>query len=268
MIELVIAAGLLLVPLFLAIPLLGKYLDMRAAAVQTSRYAAWERTVWYGGNAASSLGWFGVSKKWQANEKDDTKIRNEIGVRLLSETTATTAFASSDRDAGAFSGGVKTIWQDRNGKKLLENYDDVQNAVANQQAPGTLNLVLDPIANFASTLGPFVLETKGEYAATVTVKVKDIDYNSFLALNSTATFSESNVLLANGWSANGPADTDKTSVKQQVKGLVPTSVLNAEVAGVNVMEYVLKVLSVFLPEVSKLEPGKIEPEVVPADRTK
>ncbi|MDF3035896.1 MAG: hypothetical protein K0S28_1170 [Paucimonas sp.] len=268
MVELVIAAGLVLVPLFLAVPLLGKYLDMRASAVQTARYAAWERTVWYGGDAATSLGWLGVSKKWQANAKTDAQIRNEVGVRLLSETTASDSFTSSDRSAGSFKNGTKTLWQDRKGQQFLANYSDIQNTIGNEKAPGTLNLILQPIADLAATLGPFVLETKGEYSATVTVKIKDIDTSSFLAKTSTKSFSETNVLLANGWSADGPADVSKTSVKQQVKGLVPTTIVNAEVAGVNVMEYVLKILSVFLPEVSKLEPGKIEPENIPADRKK
>ncbi len=268
MVELLIVAGFVLVPLFLAIPLLGKYLDVRAAAVQTSRYAAWERTVWFGGDAASSLGWFGVSKKWQANEKSDDQIRRELNVRYLSETGATDAFSNTDRSAGSFKGGTKTLWQDRTGAPLLANYSDTQNTVNNSLAPGTLNVILDPIANFASTLGPFVLEMNGEYAAKVTIKVKDIDFDHFLAKTSTANFSETNVLLANGWSANGPDNDGKTGVKQQSKGLVPTSILAADIGGVKIMDYVLGALSVFLPEASKLEPGKIEPEVVPADRLK
>jgi hypothetical protein len=189
-------------------------------------------------------------------------------VRLLSETTASDSFTSSDRSAGSFKNSSKTLWQDRKGQQFLANYSDIQNTIGNEKAPGTLNLILQPIADLAATLGPFVLETKGEYSATVTVKIKDIDTSSFLAKTSTKSFSETNVLLANGWSADGPADVSKTSVKQQVKGLVPTTIVNAEVAGVNVMEYVLKILSVFLPEVSKLEPGKIEPENIPADRKK
>ncbi len=268
MIELLIVAAFVLVPLFLAIPLLGKYLDMRAAAVQTSRYAAWERTVWYGGDAASSLGWFGVSRRWQANEKTDDQIRRELGVRHLSETTATDAFSNADRSATGFKTSTKTLWQDRRGTALLANYSDIENNVGSNQAPGTLNVILDPIANFASTLGPFVLEMKGNYSAKVTIKVKDIDYDHFLSKNSTASFTETNVLLANGWSANGPDDANKTSVKQQAKGLVPTSIFAAEIGGVKVMDYVLGALSVFLPEASKLEPGKIAPDAVPADRLK
>jgi hypothetical protein len=268
MIELLIVAGFVLIPLFLAIPLLGKYLDIRAAAVQTSRYAAWERTVWYGGDAASSLGWFGVSRRWQANEKSDDQIRRELGVRYLSETDASEAFSSIDRGANSFRGGSKKLWNDRSGQPLLANYSDIVNSVANNQAPGTLNVILDPIANFASTLGPFTLEMNGAYAATVTIKVKDIDYDHFLAKSSTANFSETNVLLANGWSADGPDDAGKTSVKQQAKGLVPFWIFKAEIAGIPVMDWLQKFVSIFLPELSKLELGKLEPDNVPADRLK
>ena len=266
MIELLIVAGLVLVPLFLAIPMLGKYLDMRAAAVQAARYAAWERTVWYGGDAASSLGWFGISRRWKANEKSDDQIRREVGAREFSETDQ--SFSSADRGSNDFNGGSKALWQDRTGKPLLASYSDVQDSIANNHAPGTLNLVLDPIANLASTLGPFTLEMNGEYAATVTMKVKDIDYDNFLAKSSTASFSETNVLVANGWNANGPDDKNETSVKQQVKGLVPLSIFDATIAGVPVMEFIQDAVSIFLPEVSKLDLGKIEPDAVPADRLK
>lgn len=266
MVELIIVASLVLVPLFLAIPLLGKYLDIRSTAVQTARYAAWERTVWYGGDAASSLGWFGASNQWQANAKTDDQIRRELGVRQLSETT--NAFSNSDRSASNFQGSSKTLWQDRSGSKLLANYSDIQNTVSSAQAPGTMNLILDPIANFASTLGPFTLEMDGQYTAKVTIKVKDFDTDHFLTKTSTKNFSEFNVLLANGWSADGPDGDDKTSTKQQVKGLVPFSIFTATIAGVPVMDFIQTAVSVFLPEASKLELGKIEPNNVPPDRLK
>ncbi|MGZ5000882.1 MAG: TadE family protein [Methylomonas sp.] len=266
MVELIIVASLVLVPLFLAIPLLGKYLDIRSTAVQTARYAAWERTVWYGGDAASSLGWFGASNQWQANAKTDDQIRRELGVRQLSETTD--AFSNSDRSASDFQNATKTLWQDRSGSKLLAKYSDIQNTVSSSQAPGTMNLILDPIANFASTLGPFTLEMDGEYTAKVTIKVKDFDTDHFLTKTSTKDFSEFNVLLANGWSANGPDGDDKTSTKQQVKGLVPFSIFTATIAGVPVMDFIQTAVSVFLPEASKLELGKIEPNNVPPDRLK
>ena len=45
--EFVIAATFVLLPLFVFIPLLGKYIDFKHATIQTARYQAWEYTVWY-----------------------------------------------------------------------------------------------------------------------------------------------------------------------------------------------------------------------------
>jgi hypothetical protein len=269
MVELLIVAGFVLVPLFLAIPLLGKYLDIRSSAVQAARYAAWERTVWYGGESATAMGWFGVDRKWIANAKTDAQIRNEIGVRQLSKTESTDAFSSADRSASSFKNGTKEIWQDRSSTPLLANYSDTVTAVANGTAPGTLSKLVKPIADFASTLGPFVLEMGGKYTAKVTINIKDIAFNdNFLAKNSTSKFSESNVLLANGWSADGPDDATKNSVTQEVKGLVPTSIFTLKIGDTPVIEPILKVVSVFLPEMSKLKLGKVAPDEVPPDRVK
>ncbi|WP_308843956.1 hypothetical protein [Oxalicibacterium faecigallinarum] len=264
MVELLIVAGFVLIPLFLAIPLLGKYLDVRSTAVQGARYAAWERTVFYGGDAASSIGWGSFTNKWKANEKTDGAIQAEMRARYFSETGTSSHFSSSDAGASLTQ---KVLWQDRVGTKLAD-YQDVSNGIANGKAPGTLNIILEPIADLAATLGPFTLEMKGAYTATVNVNVADIDTNSFLLKSTKTSFVEKNVLLANGWNAGGPDATNLTSVKQQVKGLTPTSIIATEVGGVKIIDYVLGALSLFLPEVSKLEPGKIEPDVVPPDRLK
>ena len=47
MTEMVIAASFVLIPLFLLIPWLGKYIDLQQSAIQAARYEAWEYTVWY-----------------------------------------------------------------------------------------------------------------------------------------------------------------------------------------------------------------------------
>ncbi|MCB1740987.1 MAG: hypothetical protein KDK91_11500, partial [Gammaproteobacteria bacterium] len=54
LVEALIACTLVLVPLYLAVPLLGKYLDIKQTAVQAARYEAWEYTVWQDGNDAAS----------------------------------------------------------------------------------------------------------------------------------------------------------------------------------------------------------------------
>lgn len=47
MTEFLIAAAFVLVPLFIFVPLLGKYIDFKHKAIQSARYQAWEYTVWY-----------------------------------------------------------------------------------------------------------------------------------------------------------------------------------------------------------------------------
>ena len=47
MTEFTIAATYVLVPLFVFVPLLGKYIDFKHASIQNARYQAWEYTVWY-----------------------------------------------------------------------------------------------------------------------------------------------------------------------------------------------------------------------------
>jgi hypothetical protein len=287
MLETLIAASLVLVPLFLALPMLAKYLDLRTHAVQAARYAAWERTIHFGGDAASKLGWFGTPNAWIANEKSDGEIKAEIATRLLSNTNATNKFARSDASNSAFATGrQKLLWQDRNGTGLLDYAQvtgqasqacdpsgDFMNAITGYDcAPGTLNKVLAPIAAVAATLGPFTLELGGKYQATFSLNPAWIRDSSFLIDSTLARkpMQERAVVLGNGWTADGPSKEDKTSVKQQVKGLTPTSILNTEVGGVNIMNIVQTVLSIWAPELSprKLELGKIEPDEVPADRLK
>ena len=45
--EFVVASAFVLVPLFLIVPALGKYADMKYSAIQAARYQAWEYTANY-----------------------------------------------------------------------------------------------------------------------------------------------------------------------------------------------------------------------------
>ena len=47
MTEFLICASFVLIPLFLGLSMLAKYIDIKQAAVQAARYEAWEYTVWY-----------------------------------------------------------------------------------------------------------------------------------------------------------------------------------------------------------------------------
>ncbi len=292
MVETMIVCSTILVPLFLAVPVLAKYLDIRSHVVQAARYAAWERTVFFGGDSASEIGWFGFTNAWIANEKTDAQIKAEIGSRLLSRTSATSTFSSSDSGSSDFrSGQRKALWQDRNGQSML-NYAQISGEVGQKCdpaggmvaamtgydcAPGTINRVLTPIASLAATLGPFTLEMGGKYTATVTVSPESYNPNSYLMSAALARkpMVETAIVLGNGWTADGASADDKTSVVQQVKGLTPLSLLAATVniptiGDISLLNVVQTVFSIWAPELStrKLEIGKIAPDEVPEDRVK
>ena len=56
MTETVVTAATVLIPLFLLIPLLGKYIDIKHRAIQSARYEVWEYTVWYGADSETPSG--------------------------------------------------------------------------------------------------------------------------------------------------------------------------------------------------------------------
>ncbi|MGR8946939.1 MAG: hypothetical protein ACU84Q_02765 [Gammaproteobacteria bacterium] len=88
MTEFVISATYVLIPLFIAIPMLAKYIDIKQAAVQAARYEAWEYTVWYEDDALDdhdildnySSGIAG----YLTPEKPLDSVRNESQRRIMS----------------------------------------------------------------------------------------------------------------------------------------------------------------------------------------
>jgi hypothetical protein len=258
MVEFVLAAVLFLIPVFLIVPLLGKYIDMKGAAVMGARYAAWERTVWYGGNAASVT--------WPGADKSDDELRNEVRARVFSEGGGISA---SDKSAGDWVGqGRKPAWSNRDGGAMLASYDSVAQTMENRDAPGIANDLLNLVVTVADAIGPFTLEMKGFYAAQVSVTANTLPIGMTLdndpgnAFNpGQLTFSDTNVILSNVWSANGAAH-----VKSQTEGLTPTSIFNNPVIKTiwDIARITLGVVAA--PELLFLDIGKIEPDVVPPDR--
>jgi len=258
MTEFVVGAVLFLVPLFLIVPTLAKYLDGKAMVTLAARYAAWERTVWYGG-ASSSVSWPG-------NSKSEGTIRNEIRQRIFSQDTS---IAGGDGGAGDWGGdGQKVFWYNRDSSPMLASYDAVSDSVQNQDTPGIVNDLLNLVVTVTDALGTFTLETKGLYDATVTMDMGAQKVDMSLRDDPTQSWNpgvlgiaENNAILANGWSANGP-----DHVKSQVKGLTPTGLLDPSSPLGIAMKAVQIALVPFAPELLFLEFGKIEPDIVPPDR--
>lgn len=262
--EFTIAAATVLLPLFLIIPLLGKYMDIKASSVQAARYAAWERTAWFG------------STDWAAGEKTDLEIQHEVLQRFFSDTATAKIQSSQSSMTGWGGSGPKPLWRDRGGNPMLADYDsNVNHASPRSQTPGTMDAVLDPVVTVVnvvdSILGSkFELDMKSLYTTTISVQtVQTEPIHRIMGGASTSTgaplFTMTNVLVANGWSANG-----SDNVKNQVEGLTPMSIAQRDPIK-TVLQIMQIVTTLFAPE---LMPdylkfgGVIQPDIVPDDRIK
>jgi hypothetical protein len=237
LVEFVIGAVLFLIPLFLIIPLLGKYADMKSSTIQAARYNAWERTVWYGQSASSS-------GDWEGNDKNESTIKSEMEAKFL----------------------TNELWSDRTGAAMLSGSS---NSLTNEDPDFTVMTILGFAVSVANALGPFNLEMHGLYKGTASITIANTTAVTSELLGSGAgadparlglSITDTNVILANGWGANG-AD----HVKTQVQGLTPTSILSNPV-----LDAVRWVLVPFAQELvpTVLELGKIEVDQVPPDRLK
>jgi hypothetical protein len=258
MAEFVIVAVLFLIPIFLLVPTLGKYIDMKADAIQGARYAAWERTVWYGG-ANASVSWPGASKS-------DDEIHNELRARVFSEGSSIQA---NDKSAGNWTGsGAKVAWHNRDGSSMLDGYEAVTQSMSNKDSPGIANDVLNLVVTVTNALGVFSLEMKGLQTADVSVTAKTLPIGMSLYDDPSKTFnpgpltfSDHSAVLSNTWSANGAAH-----VKSQTQGLTPTSIFANPIVKTLWTAAIGVFGAVAAPELLLLEIGKVEPDVVPPDR--
>lgn len=268
MTEFIVVTMMVLAPLYLIIPVLGKHIDMKAAAVVGARYAAWERTVFFGG-ATASVDWPGV-------EKTDAQILNEVRQRVFTAKTKVdpkdanklngVPISDSDKSATAWGvSGFRNAWKNHNQSLMLPDYNTAKQTLNQAQSPGVANDVIAVVVKIADALGPFTLEFKGLHTAEVSLDVTttpiNFTNNSAHAFNpGPLTFSEKNAILVNTWNANG-----RDHVKQQTQGLTPTGVFQTT-AGQVLLTIMKAVIGVAMPEIWFLELGKIEPDVVPEDR--
>jgi hypothetical protein len=259
MTEFVIGSILFLMPLFLIIPMMGKYSDVKATAAQTARYAAWERTVWYGGSSAS------VS--WPGNSKSESEIKNEARQRV---TAFGGVIANGDKGASSFAqAGGRNLWHNRDSSPMLSDYNAASlGTITNEDSPDTATgTVLGAITAVTAITG-FNLETKGLYTGSAAISVTTLPIGINLDGSTTGRFDpgvlvfrDKNVILANGWSGNG-----SSHVKTQTAGLAPLGLVGDATLGPVLQIAGCVALAAFAPEFCFLEIGKIEPDVVPPDR--
>ncbi len=89
------------VPVFITVPIVGKYIDFKQKNIESTRYAVWERTVW-----ADPQG------RWNDNEntKTDDTIGTEVDRRF---------YGSQMQGMASTKLTDNQLWVDRTGKKML-----------------------------------------------------------------------------------------------------------------------------------------------------
>ena len=110
MTEFTVTAMFLLIPIFLLIPMLGKYIDIRHSAVQTARSMAWERTAWF-----EQDNW--PTDAGTAQFKTRKQIEQAVALRELSN--AQRPFSGGDWNTPLAQNDLNTLWTDHAGDPLL-----------------------------------------------------------------------------------------------------------------------------------------------------
>ena len=230
LIEFTIAAAALLVPLFLMLAYVAKYHDMQSATIQAARYAAWERTVYFGGQtwecnyddktyrAKNKPG----DAKWACGTawKSDEDIRNDVGRRFFKGSRLSSGLDDAVEE--------RPFWSDLSGTPLLRDYQQGSSAGT---TPGGANKVLDFLYNDAiGTAAEFFSDQKIVKLDMANLYTSNVTFTPANTLSVTQTFKnnnilsdlvEKNVLVANGWSANG-----KNFVAAQIQPYTPSNILN------------------------------------------
>ncbi|HHJ11674.1 MAG TPA: hypothetical protein ENK00_00715 [Chromatiales bacterium] len=286
MTEFVVTASLVLVPLFLMIPLIGKYIDMRQSAIQAARYQAWEYTAWYdrGWHASQNDRYFqGFAAYPDLPTKTPERIRAEARNRI---------YGRSDLPILAGDGGswdddrLRPLWHDHTGAPLYDGgADEVAPGPDGPQKTPKFNAVFAGVYRALSSLfsviggvmhaltgdGFYMMADSGHYrvdlrmAASAGPRLGD---EMLLCFDAGCRKDDPLPMLAQaglqtlGWSGGGPA-----AVERQQRGLLLTSLLDELNSGpVNLQGLAAGIL--LSPELAPdyLRFGHLVPDVVPNER--
>jgi hypothetical protein len=232
-----IVVSLVLVPIMIIVPLLGKYMDIAQTATVAGRYVAFEGAV-----HNTSNGW-----------KTDATLADEVRRRFFSNTDA--PIKTSDT-AGNFTANRNMLWADSRGGYLLPNLNNNIGVITIKES--LQRPYLTPYA------GSFNLSRDNLYTGTVNVSVANVASSGspygiapFDHIN--LAISRHTVVLVDGWAAKSVGDVqskvqDATLAFPYDVPLKPTaSLLNLA-------------LSVFEPSTKSPDIGRVDPNVVPANR--
>lgn len=242
--EFVVAAAFVLVPVFLIIPALGKYGDMKYSAIQAARYQAWEYTANYIDLDDQPTGFDKMAASAKPL-KTVAQVQRETQRRIYSRTG--TELSSAQDRHGFITADGNPLWVYHDGSTMYDpnRVDRTSTLQPSEPTPDptyvltgilrVLDTILGAFASILSAVGaPFgfdALNGNGYSKSNVALRVEQPPtYATFQdSFNRPPLFLTSQVLnmqasagvLTDGWSAGGGDHT-----VYQAKGLVPTSLLD------------------------------------------
>ncbi len=159
MTETIITASTVLVPIFLLIPLLGKYIDMKQTSIQAARYEAWEYTVFYGNNtvydfftAPGGERPSGYSRNQPVTTPAQVQIESrnrfftDVSNANIQEGTALTSL-TIDRNDMQNAPLPNTLWVDHRGNPLWNGATTGSTPVSSDPTPDLTGGIFNTVMN-------------------------------------------------------------------------------------------------------------------------
>jgi hypothetical protein len=282
MTEFLICASFALVPLFLGISLLAKYIDIKQTTIQAARYEAWEYTVWYADNGETTGNFTAVPQpiKSTALTQNETRQRFFLG---SGNGVTPTAITSTDSTTGWSPGTANPLWTDHTGQPLYAGINGASenlNSSADTPTIPIIGDVMDILFNIidagfsavsslmkfaGSSVGFTAINTEGNAEATVSMQVavnptfvanytnlEGTPGTSDELTGGTLDFSTSASVLSDAWNAGGVAHT-----YNQAGGAVPTTLLNQLITAIPGLETAVNAAALLAPEMRLCNPGGI-----------
>lgn len=225
------ALALALVPLFIAVPLLGKYLDLTHGVEMAARYAVFEATV----------------LDPAAGRKADTRLVAEVRRRFFSNSDAP---IKTGDVAGDSASHRNTLWVDHSGRPLLQQFGtDVATTTHRTDAPAQT----EPF-----TLGSSGLGLPAHTLQTAAVAVRPRDIAGLPPFDTSGLeIHRHQVLLIDGWAAAGPQEVARriTDGRPAIYPIAPLKLLGDTIGQLPplVLDPAMRV-------------GNVLPDIVPCDR--
>lgn len=259
--EMAVVAAVL-VPLFLLVPTLSKYIHLKQTAQQAARSAAWEAT---------------VTRDYAWNQLNATSQRRLLLDRHFGNgTDPIRTVASSAGEGDRVRSVMMNSFSDRT---LVERRDVRLLPYRNQNATGVMSIIEGSGRLLELLPGEFPPNRNGLVSSELVVNPRNLRTADGGAARFLAPFDAidlelrgTHTVLADGWNAAGSgidghvSQNRDRSVDAQVRTLVPMSSL--EPLG-DVLDSVgfLDILPV-VGVTTRLRPGYIQPDIVPKDRLK